>query len=76
MDAEIAKTFEERQCEIDETLVSIAKRKLAVEEQLKELKDEEKALKKKQVALWSEEYGPNMSFFDIWDRENEEEKKK
>lgn len=68
-------SFLQRQQEIDQQLVGLQKRMLAVNCEKKLIADEKKELDKKQQTLWFEEHGPNMSFFQIWERITEEEKK-
>ena len=71
MELGLEQTFSSRQAKLDLVRVAVEKRKLAIECQLKEIKSEIKAIEKAQIELWREEHGPNLSFFEIWFRLDE-----
>ena len=70
----VLKSFADRQAEIDAAMAKIEHDVYAYKLAIKEKMSEKKALQKLQDDLWAEEYGPQMTIWDILDRPESEEK--
>lgn len=65
-------SFEQRQLELDKWVAALSKQELAIKLQLKEIADHKKTAAKQQQELWEEQYSDNTSWFEVWDRLQEE----